>query len=280
MYAPEGIILTNRHVRAIISPIGAELRSLRTGAGPELIWQGAAGFWPGRAPLLFPVIGRWREDELPFRSSSMGIHGFASTARFQVVSGTDDSCILELAHPAQSDVYPFACTLRVEYRLWGDRLDVAMRIHNGGPTPIWAAAGLHPGFNIPRVAACRLIFSSDERSFRRMAEGRVLGAAHLGLTQQGLQLRDELFAAGGLLIPHAASHEVSIVANGALVASVSRGSFEHLALWSQPGARFICVEPWSGLPPGGGLKGTEPIPTIGVGETLMRNATIRVSITE
>ena len=39
---------------AVIDPYGAQLVSLKTAGGQEIIWQGDARTWPDHAPILFP----------------------------------------------------------------------------------------------------------------------------------------------------------------------------------------------------------------------------------
>jgi galactose mutarotase-like enzyme len=58
---------------------GAELCSLKNDGGEELIWQ-AGPEWPRHAPLLFPIVGRLKNDELRHRGKSYGMtqHGFCA----------------------------------------------------------------------------------------------------------------------------------------------------------------------------------------------------------
>jgi galactose mutarotase-like enzyme len=67
---------------ATVKADGAELCSLRNEAGVEFIWQ-AGPAWPRHAPLLFPIVGRLRNDELKHRGKTyrMTQHGFAPLFR-------------------------------------------------------------------------------------------------------------------------------------------------------------------------------------------------------
>ena len=56
------ITLSNPHLTAQISPLGAELVTLRDEAGRDLLWNGDPAFWTGRSPLLFPIVGRVRNE--------------------------------------------------------------------------------------------------------------------------------------------------------------------------------------------------------------------------
>ena len=41
--------------------LGAQLTSIRTNQGVELLWQADPAVWGRHAPLLFPIIGRLRD---------------------------------------------------------------------------------------------------------------------------------------------------------------------------------------------------------------------------
>ena len=51
------ISLRSSELSAEIDPLGAQLSILRDAAGRDLLWNGDAAVWAGRAPLLFPIVG-------------------------------------------------------------------------------------------------------------------------------------------------------------------------------------------------------------------------------
>ena len=56
-------ILSNSYLSAAVKSDGAELCSLRDAEGTELLWQ-AHPVWPRHAPVLFPIVGRLKDDTL------------------------------------------------------------------------------------------------------------------------------------------------------------------------------------------------------------------------
>ena len=56
--------LSNGTLSASINPFGAELSSLRDADGRELMTNADPAFWRGRAPILFPIVGRLNDDVL------------------------------------------------------------------------------------------------------------------------------------------------------------------------------------------------------------------------
>jgi galactose mutarotase-like enzyme len=65
-------------VTATVLAQGAELCSLKTEQGLELLWQ-AGPEWRRHAPLLFPIVGKLKNDQLCHRGKRYPMiqHGFA-----------------------------------------------------------------------------------------------------------------------------------------------------------------------------------------------------------
>lgn len=56
-------ILENEFLQIKISRIGAELQSIRSKTtGFEFLWQGNPEIWGRKSPVLFPVVGRCKND--------------------------------------------------------------------------------------------------------------------------------------------------------------------------------------------------------------------------
>ena len=72
--------IQNDRFTASVNDLGAELWSLRDRrSGREYIWQGDARYWTGRSPVLFPIVGRLKDDAylVNGRQYRMKKHGFA-----------------------------------------------------------------------------------------------------------------------------------------------------------------------------------------------------------
>ena len=115
-------------IAATISADGAELCSLQNAQGLELLWQ-AGPLWPRHAPLLFPIVGRLKNDELRHRGKiyPMTKHGFARDHRFDWAERGPASCTLVLTDDAATRArYPFAFRLAVTYTVNRADLEVAL----------------------------------------------------------------------------------------------------------------------------------------------------------
>jgi galactose mutarotase-like enzyme len=62
-------MLQSNGISATIKADGAELCSLKNKQGLELLWQ-AGPSWPRYAPILFPIVGRLKNDQLRHRGKT------------------------------------------------------------------------------------------------------------------------------------------------------------------------------------------------------------------
>jgi galactose mutarotase-like enzyme len=248
--------LQSDDITAIVSSDGAELISLRNKQGMELLWQ-AGPLWPRHAPILFPIVGRLKNDQLRHRGKvyPMTQHGFARDRRFDWSERGSNSCTLVLMDDAQTrSRYPFAFRLAVTYAVERAHLNVAFAITNTGDEMLPASIGAHPAFNWPLLPglakeAYRLTFSSEERApIRRLNDG-LLRAVPEPTPIQGktLALAEQLFADDAIILDHPASTSVRYAAGSGPSIEVSWQGFPELGIWSKPGAPFLCIEPWHGF---------------------------------
>src|ERR1044072_1375593 len=144
-------VIQSSGIAATIKADGAELCSLRTADGLELLWQ-AGPEWPRHAPLLFPIVGQLKNDQLMHRGKiyPMMKHGVARDHRFDWVEQTSDACALVLNdNPETRARYPFPFRLAIGYAVDASELDVSLEITNTGSEMLPASIGGHPAFAWP-----------------------------------------------------------------------------------------------------------------------------------
>lgn len=253
---------------ARIKPEGAELVSLRTAEGEELLWQ-AGPEWPRHAPVLFPIVGRLPGDalEVDGQSYAMTQHGFARDSRFEWVERTDTLAHLRLCDSEATRArFPFGFELDLLYRAEGSRLRVETHVRNPGSSPLPYAVGAHPAFRWPLepgVAKERhvLRFEGNARHKASAIEGGFLsGERDVPVAGDALALSEGLFAGDALVFGGIGEGAVRFEALGETgpVRSlrVSWEGYRDLGVWSKPqGAPFLCIEPWAGTTPPLGWNG-------------------------
>lgn len=253
-------------ISATVKDDGAELTSLRDAADFEYLWQ-AGPEWPRHAPVLFPIVGRLKDDTLlhegrPYRMTQ---HGFARDSRFTWMERTPRSATLRLTDSdATRASYPFPFILDLTYAAEDATLSVTARVANPGNAVLPCGVGAHPAFRWPLSAdvpqeAYRLEFETAETGRGRSVEGGLL-AGEIALPFEGrtMPLSPALFANDALVIPDVASRSVRFSAQAEAAAggepapapalAVSWDGYKDLGLWSKPtGAPFLCIEPWFGM---------------------------------
>jgi galactose mutarotase-like enzyme len=253
----DSFTLHNDTMTATIAADGAELCSLKTAAGLELLWP-AGPQWPRHAPILFPIVGRLKNDELRHRGRvyPMTQHGFARDHRFDWRQREPHVCRLELSDDAATRArYPFAFRLAVAYALQEAELGVAFEITNTGDEWLPASIGAHPAFNWPLLPGVvkedyTLVFSREEPApIRRLKDG-LLRAAPEPSPVRGdtLHLSERLFVDDAIILDRPQSRSVRFMADRGPSIEISWEGFRELGVWSKPaGAPFLCIEPWHGF---------------------------------
>lgn len=249
--------LESEGISATIKADGAELCSLKNSAGLELLWQ-AGPTWPRHAPILFPIVGRLKSDELRDRGKTfpMTQHGFARDREFKWTERGEKSCTLVLTDDLATRLhFPYAFRLAVTYAVEGAHLDIGFKVTNTGDVPLPASLGAHPAFNWPLLPglpkeAYSIRFAHEElEPIRRLKDG-LLREKPEPTPVQGkfLALSEQLFADDAVILDRPASHSVRYAADRGPAINIDWEGFQELGIWSKPqGAPFICIEPWRGF---------------------------------
>ena len=247
-------ILSNNYLSATVKSDGAELCSLRDAEGTELLWQ-AHPVWPRHAPVLFPIVGRLKDDTLRHngRTYHLTQHGFARDRRFAWLSRSATACRLVLRDDTDTRaVYPFAFRFEVGFALEDDALVNSFTIVNTGRETLPASVGAHPAFRWPLTEGVEktahvLEFDQPEPApIRRLAGGLLGDPQPTPIQGRTLALDPRLFDADALILDQLASRSVRFTAPGAEAIEVSWDGFHDLGIWMRPGGDFLCIEPWHG----------------------------------
>ena len=254
------IKLDNGVLSLTVSEKGAEPVSL-VKHSVEYLWNADANYWNRHAPILFPIVGKLREDKCRFgmRECTMKQHGFARDSHF-VPGGVPGELIF--AEKPSKDVYPFDFDLSVCYELTGNHLKAMWKVVNTGSEEMLFQIGAHPGFVLPQYD-----LNDEIHGFFRMydADGKLIRPLVFSLLEDGLRvplytpksmLKEELpitsetFAHGALLIEESQVAAVELLdKHGTLTLRVDCPQAEALGLWApyKKGCPFVCIEPWCGI---------------------------------
>jgi len=239
-----------------VSTLGAEAQGIATRDGAQWLWNGDAAFWTGRSPVLFPIVGRAPDDTLLIDGKPHPIaqHGFARRSDFTLAAATGTMCRHELAATDETRAaYPFDFLLAVEHRLEGPTLTVTAEVENHGKGDMPFGLGFHPAFAWPLPGAdgkphTIRLDNEGEPPRRPLRRGLLAPETEPSPFLEGRLLLDRgLFAADALIFPEGAGSGLTYAAEGGPALHFRFDNLPNLALWTKPGAPFLCIEPWHGM---------------------------------
>lgn len=248
--------ISNDFLAIEVSPLGAELQSVTTADGRAWLWNGDAAFWTGRSPILFPIVGKAPDDTVLVdgKSYSMPQHGLVRRRTFDQTSASDTDCRFELtASDETRAAYPFDFALLVDYILDGSTLTVAVTVENRGDVDMPFGFGFHPAFLWPLPGADgkrhRIVLANGaEPPLIRLDKG-LLGKATLPspFKAGAVTLDHAQYDADAMIFPEGTGTALTYEAEGGPSLNFTFNNLPNLALWTKPGAPYICIEPWHGM---------------------------------
>ncbi len=247
--------IANEFLTVDVSSLGAEMQSIATKDGAGWLWNGDAAFWTGRSPVLFPIVGKAPDDTLLIdgRPYPMAQHGFARRKEFSLHDEAATLCRHRLEASAETRaVYPFDFALFVEHRLDGPALTVAAEVENRNSTAMPFGFGFHPAFLWPLPGGegkphAVLLDNAAEPQRQPLEKGLLSQGREPSPFEKGrLELAHDLFENDALVFPEDAGDGLDYLAEGGPSLRFRFDNLPNLALWTKPGAPFLCIEPWHG----------------------------------
>lgn len=250
------IQIKNDKLQAEISPLGAEVRSVKNiETHHEYMWSGDSSVWSGVSPVLFPVVGKSTNNKIKYQGKEypMGNHGLARHSVFDVVLHNQNSVVL--AMQTNINNYPFKLSLEITYTLNKNKLITEFKIINLDQAIASCGFGAHPAFACPfdevhNYSDYELVFDREENlNFHPIN----LEAFYTGEIQQTklskLDLNNHIFDKDALVYSGLTSNKVRLAEkNSDRYIEVCFDGFEYLGFWSKPkaNAAYVCIEPWCG----------------------------------
>ncbi|WP_234123583.1 aldose 1-epimerase family protein [Clostridium hydrogenum] len=246
-----------------VSEKGAELTSIKANKNnDEYLWTANSEFWGRHAPILFPIVGKVKNDTYRIGENTFNLtqHGFARDMEFKAVEKDSDKVILKLSWNEETlKIYPYKFELKVQYKLAGDNVEISYNVKNLDNGDIYFSIGAHPGFNCPVIGEeDNLKFEDYYFEFKNRENVDIIHINQEGLVKRNsapflydsniIHLSRQLFKKDALIFKDLCSNEISLknIKNSKAVTLKFEG-FPYLGLWSKPtGAPFVCIEPWFG----------------------------------
>lgn len=288
----EWIEIGSSALRASINPFGAELSSLRDAQGRELMTDADPAYWTGRAPILFPIVGRLNDDVLWLDGASYRLekHGFARRSTFDPVDVTPTSALFRMTDNGSTrEAFPFAFLLEIGFAIEGATLTMTAKIGNDGDAPMPFSFGWHPAFAWPLPGGAAktdhaITFETDEpEPLRGLNEaGLIAEDRPTPVVGKRLALRDALFENDALIWNPIHSQRLTYGSDAGTRLNIAFPDTPRLGIWTKPGAAFLCIEPWHGIADPVGYQGDfrEKPGVISIAPGAQHSAIMQVTVAE
>ena len=254
--------IRNSAMTVTIDELGAQLQSITAADGTEYLWNGDPAYWTGRAPILFPYVGRLTNDRYTYggKEYEMTRHGFARRMEFSVVTVGKDHITLHIEDSAESKkVYPFSFHFDVSYVLEDNTLVIVYATENMDNRTMFFGLGGHPGFRVPlekgkTFTAYRLTFAQPCQPWQVLMSGNYMLNGHEAPYPLedgvGLPLRHDLFDHDAIILKNFARSVTLSAGEGTRGITLSCPKMRYMGIWHQPktDAPYVCLEPWVSLP--------------------------------
>jgi galactose mutarotase-like enzyme len=246
------ITLSNTKISASINTIGAELSRLEKN-NKNYIWTVDEAFWNKTSPILFPIVGRLKNDSYSINGKSYELprHGFARNFDFKIENQTENSALFSLESNAETlQQFPFEFELKMEYRLTENGLEITYLVSNKSNEVMPFSIGAHPAFAIDNAFDnYNLVFNQSEKMISHQLENEQFDGSvrEIEAKKGKINLDYSLFEKDALVFKELKSNEITLQHNNEFVLKMIFEGFPYLGIWTKPNAPFLCIEPWCGL---------------------------------
>lgn len=243
------ITLSNQKIKMQVALHGAELKSLVVD-GKEYMWQADPAFWGRTSPVLFPFVGKLKDDKFQVDDIvyPMSQHGFARDRDFKLILHDDRNLIFSyLSTEDDFKLYPYKFELIIKYTLSENKLGINYEVINRGKNDMYYQIGAHPAFNIEGVDDVILEFPNQKVVKHYFDEGLQTKVEDSELSI--VDLSYDLINDNLPCYSRFEDSQMTLIYQGKEYLKFKFDTMEQIAIWSpeHKNAKFVCVEPWKGI---------------------------------
>ena len=246
------ITISNQQIKATINTLGAELIRLEK-KNQNYIWTIDETYWNKTSPILFPIVGRLKNDTYTIEGKTYELprHGFARNFEFELEHQTENTVVLLFTENQETlKHYPFQFELRLKYELIENSLKINYSILNKSQETMPFSIGAHPAFAIDGLFSdYTLDFNQSENFISYELEKEQFNNSFKKIPSENgkINLDYALFEKDALVFKHLKSNTLTLLRKNQPYISVEFKGFPYLGIWTKPNAPFLCIEPWCGL---------------------------------
>ncbi len=250
--------LENDFLKISVDTHGAELSSIwNKKENKEMLWQGNPEFWGRRSPVLFPVVGKYKNGKTTYQGKeySLGQHGFARDSEFTLVEQNESKLVFALGSNDETlTKYPFNFRLVCSFELKNGTIIVGWNVENTDDKTIYFSIGAHPAFYCEKSKTVLTMNKENLKYSLVNADG--LYTPEKYDVDSSFVLHDNIFDKDALIIENSNVTEVSLVDDDKKYLTVKFDA-PLFGIWSptKKNAPFVCIEPWFGRCDGADFNG-------------------------
>lgn len=248
----ELFILSIKNMEIKTKSKGAELTSIKYN-GKERLHDGKS-FWNRHAPVLFPVVGKLKNNEYLYDSVkySLNQHGFARDLDFTELA--PNSYILKSSEETLKR-YPFEFELYIWYEVNENKLTFNYKVKNPSKDKsMYFGIGGHPAFLCNYSSekySIEFEKEEDEMEIHLIEEGKGIikdkkEDINLYMSdKKTLKIKKNTFDKDALILCKLKSKSMKLKEENNDCLKFNFDDFKYIGLWTKTGeAPFVCFEPW------------------------------------
>ncbi len=241
--------LENDILKIAVDAHGAELSSIfNKKENKELLWQGDSKYWGRKSPVLFPVVGKYKNGKTIYNGKeyALGQHGFARDSEFALIEKNENKLSFELTSNENTlTKFPFKFRLICSFELKNDTIVVGWKVENTDNKTIHFSIGAHPAFYCEKGKT--LLTMNGENLKYNLINSDGLYTAPKYDVESSFVLHDDIFDNDALILENSDVNEISLLNNNKKYLTV-KFQTKVFGIWSpaKKNAPFVCIEPWYG----------------------------------
>ena len=223
----------------------------------ELLWQADKNTWARHAPVLFPIVGKLKNNTFMHNGRSFHLpqHGFARDKNFKIVEKTATQVVFKLIETEETlSDYPFAFELLIRYSLEDDAVKCTYTVSNTADEDLLFSIGAHPGFRCPvwedeNLSDYTIAFEDEESSQRRLLQDGLFNHKKevVFSNANSFRLHSGLFEKDAIVLDELKSSSLRLFSNRYSL-EFSWFNMPYFGIWTKKAdSGFVCLEPWAGL---------------------------------
>lgn len=233
---------------------GSELMYIKGKDGTDFLWNGDPEVWSFRAPILFPICGGLKDDTYTYNGKSYTLpkHGFARRSEFsgRQIDDTKAEFVLESNSETLKN-FPFKHRLKITFELMGNELKITNSVENLSSDEMYFSIGSHEALYCPEgIEEYEVRFPGKQTLDSYLIDGNLLLDETVRIldNEDCLPLQYDYFSVDALVFKDIIFNKAMLVhKNSTKRVSVEFDGAGYFLLWTKPGAKYICLEPWHGI---------------------------------